>query len=191
MWGEPIPANHFSLGIHPLQIPTNVDWTAFKDMASQPFCQAIGECGLDKFSTDSMEHQLSIFLQQVEIANSFNKPMILHCVKSHELIAKCIKHAKTAWILHGFVNNKNIAEIMLEKGFHFSFGKALFSAKGNAQEVIQRIPLQLLFLETDAEETISIEEVYTQAASLLNCFLEVLQEQILQNFQRIFAIDKI
>ncbi len=189
MWGEAIPNQSFSIGIHPKFIPENVDWPYFMEVANNPLCLAIGECGLDTFAAKFINEQINIFSKQIEIANKIHKPIIIHCVKAFQQLAALHCKASTPWILHGFVNNTAIANNLLKKEICFSFGKAIFSAKGNAQKVLQQLPITNVFLETDAAENISIEEIYEQAARLLNYNVQDLQAQILQNFQRIFAIE--
>jgi TatD DNase family protein len=189
MWGEAIPQQAYSVGIHPLHIPANIDWENFQLQASHANCLAIGECGLDTYVTTPLKIQLEIFLKQVAIANVLKKPILIHCVKAHHLLINHIQHSQSPWILHGFVNKPSLANRLLEKGFYFSFGKAIFSSIGNAQQVLKETPIHSLFLETDAASQVSIEQVYQQAALLLNCSVEFLQDNLLQNFQRIFATE--
>lgn len=184
---EEIPSNTWlSAGIHPwyisefnqkLQLEKLRQLTHYKDI------KFIGECGLDRLKGSSLPLQEEIFIKQIRIAEEVKKPMIIHCVKCfNELISiKKIVRPKVPMVIHGFNNNLEIAKSLLERGFYFSLGAAILNVESNAAKVLQQIPLEKLFLETD-DKVISIQKIYEQASFLLNIPLNTLEDAIFANY---------
>jgi len=56
------------------------DKNIYRELLKDPKVVAIGECGLDYYhlDQDSIEKQKKAFIEQIEIANEFNKPLMLH-----------------------------------------------------------------------------------------------------------------
>src|SRR3989338_6753649 len=56
------------------------DKAAYRELLKNPKVVAIGECGLDYYRCDeeSIAKQREAFIAQIEIANEFNKPLMLH-----------------------------------------------------------------------------------------------------------------
>jgi len=53
---------------------------AYRELLKDPKVVAIGECGLDYYRMDSgsIEKQKKAFIEQIELANEFGKPLMLH-----------------------------------------------------------------------------------------------------------------
>ena len=72
-------------------------------------------------------------------------------------------------IFHDFCGNKQIAENLLRNhNCFFSFGKSLFRKDKKAFQLFYQLPKDNLLLETDAQNDLSIERIYSKAASALN-----------------------
>lgn len=107
--------------------------------------KAIGECGLDKLCTVSLQKQIDVFKQQVLISESYRLPLIIHCVKAmDELLAIKKELSPTQpWIWHGFRGKPQQLQQLINNGFYISFG-----FKYNRDSLIA-CPLERMFLETD------------------------------------------
>jgi len=188
---EDEPETNFSVGFHPLFLETQkieLFWDNFILKTQNPFCKAIGECGLDRRSKTDFQTQFSIFQKQIAIAESQNKPLIIHCVQSFDVLIPIIKKTKQNIIIHAFNQNESIHHQLLKiDTVYFSFGKALMLENSNAIAQIQITPLEKLFLETD-DSQFEIEEIYHKAAKLLRVSLDKLQTQILNNRKLILGI---
>ncbi|MBQ0088827.1 MAG: membrane protein insertion efficiency factor YidD [Prevotellaceae bacterium] len=110
-------------------------------------CQlvAIGECGLDKRIEMPFEQQIFLFQSQIDIALSFQLPLIIHCVRSwQEVISICGKHTEEIpCVIHGFRGKPQLARQLLDSGFYLSFGKYF------NQESFNLCPSSRRLLETD------------------------------------------
>ncbi|MDQ1771175.1 TatD family deoxyribonuclease [Labilibaculum sp. A4] len=180
---------YYSVGIHPwtiksVNIPSALN--KMRNRASYKSVLAIGEIGLDRIIETPLSIQKEIFLKQLQIADQFNKPVIIHCVKCYSEIISIRKktNTKLPWIIHGFVKNLQIAEDLIELGCYISFGKALLINK-NLQHIFKTLPVKKIFLETDDSDT-DIEEIYKKAATIKDLKIEDLQKELLSNFTTCF-----
>lgn len=184
----------YTLGIHPWFIARQ-DWRMVLDkiaaVAHHPNLLAIGECGLDKTIDMPMPLQIEVFESQIQLAKRFGKPLIIHCVRVFNELMRIRKTAGTAqpWIIHGFNGNSVLAGQLIRQGCYLSLGKALLQDGGKVRQTLAMMPVERLFLETDAAEDVSIGAIYAAAAKILGLDVSVLKQQILSNFQRVFLHD--
>ena len=83
---------NYSIGIHPWHIQENrleSDLKIIEEKLQLKECLALGECGLDKRIEIPMEFQIELFEKQIQLAEKYQKPLVLHLVAAFdELIAK-------------------------------------------------------------------------------------------------------
>lgn len=91
------------------------------------------------------------------------------------------------WIIHGFNNNEQILNQLLEHGFYISVGPQLLNPRSNAFRLLRKIPLYALFLESD-DRDVRIEAIYESAASELGIGEEELKRVIWDNYQKVIEI---
>lgn len=176
----------YSIGIHP--------WECQKSKVKSSMVQwlngstAIGECGIDRACGIDFDIQKDVFIKQIEISEQYNKPMIIHAVRSHSDIISIRKEtkAKMPWIIHGFQGNEQIVNQYLRHNIHLSLGDVLFKNESRAAELLKIIPSERLFLETDVSER-SIADVYEKASVLSGRSLDDLRSDIFNNFVKIFG----
>lgn len=182
-----IVSDFFSIGIHPWFLK-NDNYTQqlekIKRTLGQKNCLALGECGLDKNIEVDFEFQKLVFIKQLEINKQFNKPTIIHCVKSFQEIILIKKAYCFPFIIHGFNKKLELAEQLIDNRFYLSFGKSLLE-KESLQHTFKNLPLENLFLETDDSKN-TIEEIYKKAAEIKEIPLENLILALESNFKKIF-----
>lgn len=176
----------FSAGIHPWFIcpndTSNQQLEQLWEKAKQPEVWMIGEAGLDKLHETPLERQLDLFEQQALLAEELHKPLIIHCVKAwSELLALRKKiRPLSPWLIHGFRGKRELAEQLLKENIYLSFGEQFQPA------ALQTAWPSHFFLETD-ESKLDIREIYEKAAAALSVPIEILAEQIEQNFSLLFS----
>lgn len=149
---------------------------------------AIGECGLDRFRLDSpFSVQSDMFLRHARLAEETGLPLVIHSVRTDSdiLAAHSSIRPKATWILHGFSARAGNIDRLVERGIAASFGPREL-ARPRATEILQRIPSELLLLETD-DSGVPIEDVHRTAARLLEIDVDGLARRIGGNWMRIFA----
>ena len=184
--------NCYSYGLHPWFIDKDTYLNQLEELERLIYerrCIAIGECGLDKLSKVNFNLQQEVFVEQIKLANRVKKPLIIHCVKAFNELINCLNlnDNKMPVIVHGFNNNENIARIMVNEGYYFSFGKALLGYESNAAKAIITVGRKNFFLETD-DADISIKYIYKKAAELLHIDEEIIKQQLQQNFEMVFNL---
>lgn len=180
----------FSAGLHPWDIDLVNPEECIKTIerfAVQKNMLAIGECGLDRIISTDFALQERYFRQQIEIAEKFRKPLIIHCVRAYSDLMKFKKASKSdlPWIIHGYAGNLDITQSLIMHNFYFSAGERLLK-DSRKHDVLRAIPPDRLFLETDDGDT-SIAEIYSMAAQVLNIDQDTLIQFITDNFKRIFG----
>lgn len=187
----PDTENWLSAGIHPWYIQEKLYPQQLKKLAyvaADPSVKMIGECGLDRLKGAPLPLQEEVFIKQIRIAEEHHKPVIIHCVRCYnELLSiKKIVRPLVPMVVHGFNSKIEIAWQLIEKGFYISLGGALLNEDSNATKLLQEIPLEKLFLETDDKE-ILISEIYQKVAEVKNITVENLESIIFDNYLALTA----
>jgi TatD DNase family protein len=167
----------FSAGLHPWDV-TGHDDEAFHNLEKLlelPQVLAVGECGFDTLKGPSHELQEQAFIRQVELSESFKKPMILHVVRDFDSIIRLRKQLKPTqpWLIHGFRGGPEQMNQLYTHGILVSFGLK------NNPESLRQVPSNRLFLETDGNAT--IVQTISLASALRATSPEAIQSQITQN----------
>ncbi len=180
----------FSAGLHPWDIDlvdAEACIQAIERFADQRNMLAVGECGIDRLIDTDFALQKWCFQQQIKIAERYRKPLIIHCVRAYSDVMQLKKESKSdlPWIIHGYVGNLDTTLSLIKHNFLFSVGERLLKDP-KKHDVLRSIPSDRLFLETDNGD-ISIVEIYSLAAQILNVDMEALIQRIDNNFKRIFG----
>jgi len=176
---------YYSYGIHPWDID-NIDVESqieiIDKISSENKILALGETGLDRAIKSSMDKQKEIFIKQLDIANKYNLPVIIHCVRTWNDILSIRKNGKyqNPWIFHGYNGNLQTANQIIKAKCYLSFGKLLI-INNKLQDVFLKLPIDHIFLETD-DSNLKIEEVYDKAAELYDICIDDLKLSIFKNF---------
>ncbi|WP_119791081.1 TatD family hydrolase [Flavobacterium anhuiense] len=179
----------YSIGIHPWYIDKNrldEDLKIIEEKLQTKNCLAIGECGLDKRIEVPFDLQVSVFEKQLELAEKFKKPVVIHCVAAFQEVMAIKKKMKinVPMIIHGFSKNSQLAEQLITAGFYLSFGKYLVK-NPDLKPVFQNIPNDRFFLETDIMEE-SIMQVYELASDYKELNLKEIKGIISSNYRSVF-----
>lgn len=184
-------SNLVSLGLHPWYLDKNTIEQEFEKLEQNTKNQQvimIGECGLDRNIDLDLAFQTDIFIRQIQLAERLQKPVVIHCVRAFPEIISIKKKLQPSvpMIIHGFNNNPQICQQLVEHQFYISLGAALLNPNSNASKVIKMIPKEKLFLETD-DKNCTISSIFVAASILVDVKIEILQEIIINNFNRIFS----
>ena len=180
---------NYSIGLHPHYINEAAwekEFSTLQKFAANNFVMAIGECGLDKNCNTDFSLQQKVFSEQIILANSLQKPLVIHCVNAYQEIVTILKanKNKVPVVFHGFNKKETIALSLVKEGYYLSFGKAIL--KENTQNLLNKIPADKIFFETD-DDTITIEEIYSTAEKTLSVNTESLQMTIKKNAIKLFG----
>ena len=163
---------------------------------------AIGEIGLDFFKNqNSKKMQMEAFEKQLDLAQRFDKPVIIHSRQAASEIFEVLKNFKVKGVFHCFGGDWNFAQKVLAHGFSIGLtGIVTFPNAKDVQEVAKKIPLEKLLIETDCPflapqkyrgercEPAFVIEVAQKIAELKNLSVEEIAEQTAKNTEELFEI---
>ena len=151
------PSIFATAGIH----PHNAD-NANKDdleqialIAQHDKIIAIGEIGLDFFRNRSArKKQIEVFTQQLAVAISLDLPVVIHDREAHTETVNILSSFKQNGLhgmIHCFSGDYKLAKTFINMGYYISIpGTVTYNKASQTQDVVKRIPLNRLLLETDA-----------------------------------------
>ena len=157
-----------------------LDW--LESVIHHPSVLAVGECGLDKRCHVPWDLQMRAFESQWVMAQSVEKPLIIHCVKAQQEILQLLRGYQGTFVFHGFNRTLRMAEAIIDHGGCISVnGHFLTLPQGS--EVALKANRQHMFLETDDRQE-SIQQAYLCLAEIWQESLEVVEAQMEQNAKR-------
>jgi TatD DNase family protein len=120
------------------------------------------------------------------LAAQLEIPLILHCVKGHDLLMEYLKSTKNppAILWHGWNQKPELARQLLPFPVFFSFGKQLHQPSSNAVQWLTQCPLDRVFFETD-DSGVEIDSIYQAASLLLQLPVAKLADQVIANWNAI------
>ncbi len=131
-------------GIHPWCVAdATTDWAQrLSDLLAQYPTAAVGEIGLDK-TKPLYDTQLSVFTTCLNIAETLNRPAIVHCVKAWDKMIPVLRQSAVPCLLHRFNGS---AEIVRQ----LAGAPVFFSVPDDKR--LAFIPREKLLLESDAPD---------------------------------------
>jgi TatD DNase family protein len=194
------------MGLHPCYVKED-----FKDQLNVMYSwldrknfSAIGEIGLDFFRDETYRiQQLEAFMMQLVWAMEKDLPVVIHSRKSlHECIKliKSLGKGKIRGIFHCFSGSFENAIEIIEAGFYLGIGGVLTYKNAGLVDVLSKIDLQHLVLETDApylspvpfrgkrNESSYLKYVVEKLAEIKNCSKETVAMITTDNAEKIFGL---
>lgn len=167
----------------------------------------IGEIGLDYYweKDDNMrEIQQKAFIKQIEIANKYKLPIVIHTrdaimdtlkiLKEHEALKK--------GVFHCCPQNRELIKEALKLGYYISFaGPITFKNSKNADEMINLVPNDKILIETDSpylspepnrgkrNDSRNLVYIAEKIANVKNISVEEVQKTTFQNAKKLYNID--
>jgi len=145
-------------GVHPHDARHCDDHTipTLRELAKHKDVVAIGECGLDynrDFSPRPLQDKW--FEEQVQLACELKMPLFLHERDAHTHLVEILSRYKNqlgSVVVHCFTGTDQELDVYLQMGFHIGItGWICDERRGlHLRELVRRIPLDRLMVETDA-----------------------------------------
>ena len=116
---------------------------------------AVGEIGLDYYwNKENKDIQKLAFKKQIELANKYDLPIVIHTREAIEdtiyMLKKVITSHKKG-VFHCCPLNRELVKEALKLEFYISFaGPVTFKNSKNANEIIEMVPIDKILIETDS-----------------------------------------
>lgn len=165
---------------------------------------AIGEIGLDYYwNKENKVIQKEVFKKQIEVANRYNLPIVIHSRDAIEDTIKVLKENKInkLGVFHCCQLNRELVKQALNLGFYISFaGPITFKNSKNAEEIVKMVPLEKILIETDSpylspepkrgtrNDCRNVKYIAEKIANIKNIELETVANITYNNAQNIFNI---
>lgn len=192
-----------ALGIHPEYVNkyNSKDINYIINNLNNKKIIAIGEIGLDYYYTkENKEEQIKLFEKQLEIAEKYNLPIIVHSREATLDTLNTIKKYNVKGVIHSFNGSLETAKEYIKLGFSFGVNGVITFKNANIKEVIKNIPLDNILIETDSpyltpepfrgkqNNSSHIKEIAIFLCNLYNISEEELISITNNNIKRIFNI---
>lgn len=161
---------YFAFGIHPWMVEDHtqqdLDYLEYLIKCNNPI--AVGECGLDYLKNIDKKTQLYFFNFQLEMAEKYGLPVIIHSVKATEDVIFILKkYPKVKGEIHGFSGSESQAQQLTKMGFYLGFGLQITNEKSlKIQKIVKNCPLEFILIETDDQNPNDLHLVAKKIASL-------------------------
>ena len=215
-----------AIGMHPIHIKTNLmklkmdedegafaplgeefDKAKYKELAKSKKVVAIGEIGLDYYYRPKSktkqgqfkQKQKEVFIQQLELAEELNLPVIIHCRMAFVDLYEILKTRKLRGVIHCFTGTIEEARQYINLGFHIGINGIIF--KLDLDEVIKNCPLDRILVETDCpyltplaegknkrNEPIFVKHVVQKIADLKEISFDEVASATTENAKKLFSI---
>tara|TARA_R110001606_G_scaffold361754_7_gene515281 strand:- start:198394 stop:199161 length:768 start_codon:yes stop_codon:yes gene_type:complete len=157
---------HPALGLHPLFMDEHIaeHLAQLKSLIATVHPIAIGEIGLDFYLPNhDKQAQIDLFTEQLKLAQSAQRPVLLHVRKAHDHTISLLKtHRVLGGIVHAFNGSMQQAEQYQKLGFVFGVGGMITHTKATRlRTLFNQLPLSSIVLETDAPD-MPLAEMFDQ-----------------------------
>ena len=158
---NPRPGRFYSVGIHPWSTDDKEDvkraMALLSEALAHPQTVALGEVGLDRLRGGDLSFQREVLERQLALAEQRQLPVIIHAVRATQEIIDIHRRWRdrlpSTWIVHGMRQGPRVARMLLDEGFHLSFGHR-FNA-----DALRLTPPERRHAETDTEPASAIAAV--------------------------------
>lgn len=194
------PNIKIALGFHPSDLYdfNEEDYVQLEEIVKNKEIDCLGEIGLD-YHWDSVtkEDQKIGFVRQIEIANKYNMPIIIHMREATKDTLDILKqHSKTKFVMHCFSGSVETAKEIMRMGGYISFaGPITFKNARGLTEVPAVCDLDKIFVETDCpyltphpfrgkqNEPMYVQHTFKKVCELLNMDENTLAKKMQENFK--------
>jgi TatD DNase family protein len=205
---EKYPFLYPAVGIHPTELADDIN--LLEELVKNPNVIAIGECGLEHMEDDSRDapvarlygKQEEYFRKQIELAQKYNKPLIIHARKAmDETIQILGEYKNTRGVIHCYTGGKKrVRKVLdLDGEWYFGFDGNLTYEVG-LEEVVKEIPRDRILPETDSplltpepfrgqvNKPEYVKYVYQKIADIWGESFETTEKLLDENAKRLFGI---
>ncbi len=202
-----------TVGVHPHDARNlQPAWmTRMQELAAHPKVVGIGETGLDyHYMHSPKDAQLSAFRAFLHLGRRLNLPVVIHTRTADEDTIEILDEmldqggGPLCGVVHCFSGDYPLAAKILDTGLHLSFtGIVTFPKAGELREVVKKVPLERILLETDSpylspvpfrgrrNEPSRVVHVAEAVAGILGTSKEEVGRATSRNTARLFGLHEI
>lgn len=194
------------MGLHPCYVKENFqqELIVVKEWLSNRNFSAVGEIGLDYYWDKTFAaEQVIAFRNQIEWSIEYKLPIVIHTRNAMQETIEIVKEyvpKGVRGIFHCFGGNFENAVEIIDAGFYLGIGGVLTYKNAGLVNVLSKIDLQHLVLETDApylspvpfrgkrNESSYLKYVVEKLAEIKKCSVETVAKVTTENAEKIFGL---
>lgn len=194
------------MGLHPCSVKGNYmdELDMVKDWLAKRKFAAVGEIGLDFYWDKTFaDEQYAAFRMQIEWSLQYGLPIVIHTRNAMQETIDVVKEyvpRGVRGIFHCFGDSYNNARQIIEMGFYLGIGGVLTYKKSGLAEVLAKVDLSHIVLETDSpyltpvpfrgrrNESSYLKYVVEKLAEIKNISVEEVAAITSSNAQKIFGL---
>ena len=190
-----------AIGIHPEMVNDFDKIDELEKLIKENKIIAIGEIGLDYYwNKENKDNQKKCLNKLLDLAEKYNLPVLVHTRDSIQDTYDILKTRKLKGIIHCYSGSYEMAKEFIKLGYKLGIGGVLTFKNSKLYEVIEKIDLKDILLETDSpylspephrgkqNNPYNIYYVAQKIAQIKNVSLEEVINQTTSNFNDIFDI---
>ncbi|WP_053954862.1 TatD family hydrolase [Inediibacterium massiliense] len=196
-----------AVGVHPHDVKDmdEITLSLLKGLSKKPKVVAIGEIGLDyHYDHSPRDLQREWFRRQIHLAKEVKLPIIIHDREANDDVLRILKEEEafeTGVVLHCYSGSAELARQYIKLGAYISIaGPVTFNNARKTVEVVESIPLEYLFVETDSpyltpvpyrgkrNEMSYVKYVAEKVANIKGISIEEVAHQTTENAKKFFNI---
>ena len=142
-----------TIGIHPENCDKYIksDLTHMEENLIHSKIVAIGEIGLDYYySNDNKEQQQELFIKQLEMAEKYNFPVIIHSREATRDTLNILRKFKLKGVIHSYSGSIETAFEYIKLGYYIGINGIVTFKNCNLSKYLNQIPISNILLETDS-----------------------------------------
>ena len=197
-----------AIGVHPDEVGEldEEKMQRMEKLLSGEKMVAVGEIGLDYYwDKEKRDLQKKWFIRQLELARQLDLPVIIHSREAAADTMEIMKqHAKGLdGVIHCFSYSLEQAKEYVNMGFYLGIGGVVtFKNAKKLKEVVGKIPLESLVLETDSpylapvpnrgkrNSSLNLVYVAEEIAALKGVSYEEVVRQTTENAKKLYRLEK-
>ena len=147
------PDVYATIGYHPSEadITNESDLIVLEEQLQREKVVGIGEIGLDyHYGSDNKEKQIELFRKQMEIAEKYKLPVVIHSRDATEDTINILKEYNVIGDMHCFSGSLETAKIYINMGYKLGIGGVVTFKNSNLYKVVESVGLENIILETDS-----------------------------------------
>jgi len=192
-----------AIGIHPESVEeyNENDFKYIEDHINDNNIVAIGEIGLDyHYTKENKDKQIELFERQLQLAEKYNKPVIIHSRDAVLDTIECLKKYKVKGVIHSFSGSLETAKIYRKMGFLLGVNGVVTFKNCNLKDVLKELDIDSILLETDSpyltpepfrgtkNDSSHIMEIALFVANIKGISIEELSDATESNIKTLFDI---
>lgn len=169
-----------AFGVHPWYV-RDISADCFNNLEKflQKYPHAlVGETGLDRFKDKDAEPQNSVFKKHIELAKKYNRPLLIHAVKSQNWLEEYWHILPQKFVFHSYNGRREMLKKIISHGGYVSYSSSILKNK-EKDKTLKASPRERILLETDAPYQGNYDDILTTAAAVA-----AIREENLESFAK-------